>query len=87
MHLLNGTLFERNSAPDGNGYSIHLSHAGALRYTLPAPPGRWLNIRQGMTFQLDPGAEDLSFPYACSAGVIGGDSPEDQSGPGCSKPW
>jgi hypothetical protein len=84
--MLNATLLKLNTAPDGNGSSIYLSD-GRVQYTLPAPPGRWLNIRQGLTFHLDPGAEELDFPYACSAGVVGGDSAEEQSGPGCSRPW
>eukprot|EP00966_Prymnesium_polylepis_P033409 776697-Prymnesium_polylepis.1 len=59
-----------------------------VRYTLPAPPGRWLNIRQGLTMTLGPGtAEDLDLPYPCPAGVVGGASPHDQSGPGCAKLW
>jgi hypothetical protein len=29
---------------------------------------------------------DGSFSYACSAGVVGGASPTEQSGPGCSRP-
>lgn len=87
MVLQNGTLLERNSAPDGGGGSVYLSPAAELEYTLPAPPGRWLNIRQGITFQLELVVEDLDFPYACSAGVVGGPSVEDQMGPGCSGPW
>ena len=85
--LANRTLLESNSAPDGGGSSISLSPDGTLQYTLPAPAGRWLNIRQGLTFQLDPGSEELDFPFACSPGVIGGALPEEQTGPGCSKPW
>eukprot|EP00966_Prymnesium_polylepis_P168637 3899521-Prymnesium_polylepis.1 len=81
------TLLEANSAPDGSGSSIYLGPTSTLLYTLPAPPGRWLNIRQGVTFSLDAGAEDLDLPYACSAGVIGGSLAEDQSGPGCSRTW
>ena len=87
MRLLNATLLERNVAPEASGSSIYLAgSSGTLEYTLPAPPGRWLNIRQGLTFELGPGAEDLDFPYACAAGVVGGTSPEEQLGPGCSRP-
>ena len=87
MQLLNRTLFERNYASDGSGSSMYISHDATVEYTLPAPPGRWLSIRQGHTLLLDQGAEDLDLPYACSAGVIGGTSPIEQSGPGCSSPW
>ena len=87
VSLFDKTLFQWNSAPDGGGGSIHLAKNGTLQYTLPAPPGRWLNIRQGITFVLDPGAEDLDFPYSCSAGVVGGALHEEQVGPGCSRPW
>jgi hypothetical protein len=87
VHLLNQTFFEHNSAPDRAGSSVYLSSRGSLQYTLPAPPGRWLNVRQGVIFKLPPGAEDLSFPYACAAGTVGGTNPEEQSGPGCSRPW
>ena len=85
MRIYNQSLFERNVAPEGNGSAMHLS-SGTIEYTLPAPPGRWLNIRQGLTFQLKQGAEDLDFPYACSAGTVSGMSPGEQSGPGCSRP-
>lgn len=82
VHLLNRTLLERNTAPDG--ISIHLSENGTLEYTLPAPPGRWVGVHRGFTFVLEAGAvEDLDLPYACSAGVVGGTSPTQQSGPGC----
>jgi hypothetical protein len=87
VHLLNRTLLAHNSAPDGGGSAIHLAMAASLRYTLPAPPGRWLSIRHGLTFDLDSGVEDLDFPYACSGGVVGGSAPEEQMGPGCSRPW
>jgi hypothetical protein len=63
VDLLNKTLLARNSAPRGSGRTIHLAAPGVLRYTLPAPPGRWLNIRQGIVFPLDPGAEELDLPY------------------------
>ena len=81
------TLLEDNSAPDGHGSSIYLAAGSALQYSLPTPPARYLFIRQGDTFELKPGAEDAAFPYLCPAGVIGGTSPEEQSGPACSRPW
>ena len=85
VHLLNQTFFEGNTG--GESGAIALSPAGALDYTLPAPPGRWLFVRQGKTFQLDPGATGPDFPYACPAGVVGGSLPEEQSGPQCSRLW
>ena len=64
VNLLDRTLFERNSAPDGGGASIRLSGTGKCGYTLPSPAGRWLSIRQGLSLQLPDGAaEDLDFPY------------------------
>ena len=87
VHVLNQTRFERNTAPDRQGASIYLDSAGKLQYTLPAPPGRWLNIRQGVTFHLDAGPVDVDFPFACSAGLVGGVLAEEQSGPGCSSLW
>ena len=87
VRLANCTLVEGNSAPDGGGSSIYLSHDSTLQYTLPAPTGRWLFVRKGLTFHLDPGAEDSDLPYACPAGVVGGPTPEEQSGPQCSRMW
>ena len=86
-YLFNRTLLENNAAPDGRGSSIYLSTTSSLQYTLPAPPGHWLIIRQGDTLQMSPGAEDTDFPYSCSAGVVGGTVPEEQLGPGCARPW
>ena len=85
VHMFNGTRLEANSAPSNAGSSIYLSSAGSLNYALPAPPGRWLFLRQGSTFELEPGAEDGDFPYVCPAGVVGGDgtAPADQSSSGC----
>ena len=87
VNLLNRTLLEQNTAPDGNGSSIYLEPSGSLQYTLPAPAARYLFMRQGDTFELNIGAEDAAFPYSCPVGVVGGTSTEDQSGPACSKPW
>ena len=87
VHLRNETLFERNSADSKVGETIYLSPAGSVEYTLPAPPGRWLFIRQGTKYNLDPGSENSDFPYACPAGVVGGNKPEEQSGPQCSGLW
>jgi hypothetical protein len=87
VHLFNETQLHSNSAPDGAGSSIYLSPNGTLRYTLPALAGHWLNIRQGITFEMSAGPEDLDFPYACSPGIVGGYAIEEQSGPGCSRPW
>jgi hypothetical protein len=87
VELLNMTLLDQNTAPNGHGSSIYLASSGSLRYTLPTLPARYLFIRQGDTFELRPGAEDASFPYACPAGVVGGSLPEEQSGPACSRPW
>jgi hypothetical protein len=87
VRLSNQTIFERNSAPEGQGSTISLSGDGTLHYTLLAPPGRWLNIQSGLTFELTLRSEDLDFPYACSAGVVGSALAEEQMGPGCSKLW
>ena len=89
VHLLNQTLFEHNSAPDGGGSSIWLSASGVLEYTLPVPLGRWLLISSGSTFKLNPGAVDSveGFPYACPAGSVGGTSERDQSRQECAGPW
>ena len=75
VELQNGTLIELNAAPRGRGSSIYLSEAtdagpgsdgiGVVVYTLPAPPGRWLFVRNGISSQLDTGAEDSDFPYPC----------------------
>eukprot|EP00966_Prymnesium_polylepis_P039034 905938-Prymnesium_polylepis.1 len=67
------------------GRTIYLEVAGELEYALPAPPGRWLFVRQSITFQMAPGPEDSGeFPFAWPAGVIGGSTPVEQSGPQCS---
>jgi hypothetical protein len=87
VQLSNGTFFERDSADSSGDGVIHVSANGTVTYTLPAPPGRWLNIRRGDSLQLDPGTIDLDFPLACPAGVVGGYSAEEQSSPSCSRPW
>jgi hypothetical protein len=87
VHLRNETMLISNSADSKVGESIYLSQAGLVDYTLPAPPGRWLFIRQGTTFHLGSGGEDSDFPYDCPAGVVGGPTPEDQSGPQCAELW
>eukprot|EP00966_Prymnesium_polylepis_P284972 6583585-Prymnesium_polylepis.2 len=87
MDLLNQALFDQNSAPDGNGSSFYLASSGSMQYTLPTPPARYLFIRQGDTFELSAGGVDAAFPYVCPPGVIGGTSPEEQSGPACSRAW
>ena len=112
VHMSDRTLLRRNDAPRGR--SIQLCGDGAphcpavLRYTLPAPPGRyaaeaaicprrpvltrgyahfalgrWLIIPGDRTSRLDPGAVDSEFPFACSAGVVGGTSDAEQKGPQC----
>ena len=85
--MANQTFFNRNNAPRGNGSSIYLSERGTLQYTLPVPPGRWLFVPSGTTFQLTAGAVDGEFPFPCNAGLVGGTSVEDQSGPQCARPW
>lgn len=52
------------SASDGVGGNGGLVDSVVV-YTLPAPPGRWLFVRDGISSQLDEGAEDSDFPYAC----------------------
>jgi|EP00966_Prymnesium_polylepis_P333120 hypothetical protein len=85
VDLRNGTLIALNTAPKGHGSSIYLSEAAnsgsgsdgvggdsneaAVVYTLPAPPGRWLFIQNGFSSQLDAGAQDADFPYACRLGT------------------
>ena len=86
VHLANKTLFESNSAPSNLGGAIQLVD-GTLEYTLPAPPGRYLFITKGDTFSLEPGAVDTDFPLSCPAGVVGGTSEREQSGPQCAMPW
>lgn len=83
MHLFNGTIFEANAAPHGRSFELI---NGSIHYTLPAPPGRWVNVRQGNTF-FGLETEELDFPFACSPGVVGGSTPEVQKAPGCWKPW
>eukprot|EP00966_Prymnesium_polylepis_P130486 3018267-Prymnesium_polylepis.1 len=80
------TLLVHNLAPDDGGSTSKLSPDGVIHYTLPAPPGRWLNIREGVTFVVNPGPEDLDLPHPCAAGIVGGSLPEEQLGPGCSRP-
>eukprot|EP00966_Prymnesium_polylepis_P099584 2306241-Prymnesium_polylepis.2 len=48
VHLLNRTFFEHNSAESNVGGSIHLLSPGFIDYRLPAPPGRWLFMCQGL---------------------------------------
>eukprot|EP00966_Prymnesium_polylepis_P005565 127388-Prymnesium_polylepis.1 len=74
-------------APSGGGSSMLLSSNSTIEYTLPAPPGRWLFVRQGLSFQVENGPVDSDFPFACPAGVIGGSSSTSQSSPGCAGPW
>ena len=58
-----------------------------LVYTLPTPPGRWLNVQAGDTLTFTSGADDVTeFPYLCPAGVVGGVSGPEQSSPLCKEP-
>ena len=84
VQLINKTVLADNVALSGS--SIYLN-GGAVEYTLPAPPGRWLFIRQGLTFALEQGPENSDFPFSCPAGVVGGVTPVEQSGPQCSSLW
>eukprot|EP00966_Prymnesium_polylepis_P059249 1373529-Prymnesium_polylepis.1 len=86
VHLLNETAFVHNVALLVGGSSI-LFLSGTLQYTLPTPPGRWLSIRQGVVLHLESGPEDLDFPYACPAGVVGGSTFVEMSRQQCSRPW
>eukprot|EP00966_Prymnesium_polylepis_P010353 238924-Prymnesium_polylepis.1 len=55
VHLLNATFFQQNRvlSADGSGASIHLASDGVIDYTFPAPPGRYLFVRQSDTFHVD----------------------------------
>eukprot|EP00966_Prymnesium_polylepis_P213662 4948104-Prymnesium_polylepis.1 len=65
VDLADNTHFSRNT-----GHSIELGPPPAsVRYTLPAPPGRWIFAPGGNTSQLDPGVIDSDFPFACSPGL------------------
>ena len=86
MRLLNLTLFMHNAA-QGGGATIRRSWNSSVEYSLLAPPGRWLYVPVGTTFQLELQALEADFPFACPAGVVGGAAFEDQRGPQCSRPW
>ena len=87
VHLLNETLLADNLAPRGHGASVYLSSGAALLYTLPAPPGRFLFIQKGTSFELEHGAVDTDFPKACPAGVVGSTYSYEQTSSECSRPW
>ena len=85
--LLNRTVFANNSAPTDGGMSIFLSMNGTVQYTLPTPPGHWLNIPTGISKELEPGAEEsIDFPYLCPAGVVGSTKIEEMKAPSCKEP-
>lgn len=84
--LANKTRVVGNSAQTGRTVNYL---TGSLKYELPAPLGHWVFIDDGGTMAvLSPGALDLDYPYACSAGVYG-DSyiPSAQSNPICTGPY
>ena len=92
VELMERSLLVRNEAPTGK--SIELTANGSLAYTLPAPAGRWLllgssscqALRSRWSSPVDPGSVDADYPYACSAGILGGTAPEHQAGPQCRSP-
>ena len=85
IEIFNRTSFTRNAAPRGTGSSVSLL-AGRIRYTLPAPAGRWLFVPMGETLEVDDGSIDADWPFECSAGLVGGSSPHEQRGPQCNRP-
>ena len=60
MRLLNLTLFMHNAA-QGSGATIQRSRNSSVDYTLLAPPGRWLYVPVGITFQLELQALEANF--------------------------
>ena len=87
VELSNGTLFQANTAPRGQGSSVYVASSSRVSYTLPAPISRWLFIASGRETSLDPGAISADYPFSCPAGVVGNSYERDhQSGPQCSSP-
>jgi predicted outer membrane repeat protein len=60
--LQDGTLFIANRAPIGG--SIQFT-AGAVSYSLPAPLARYLFVTAGDTINLNLGAVEVDYPFAC----------------------
>ena len=52
----------------------------------PAPAGRWLFVGVGARAELSPGFVDADYPFACSAGLLGGTLLQHQVGPQCRGP-
>jgi len=80
--LSNNTIFENNTATQAHGSSINLLN-GFVQYELPAPPGRYLELRDGSTYPLNLGPENDDFPYACPKGTYGGVEVADQRSARC----
>ena len=90
-------MLEQNLAPTGK--SIYMTQMkisasdtyvnGILSYRLPAPPGRYLDIPKGITLNLLQSVVNEDFPYACPAGVVGGNGSnvDHQSDARCKEPW
>jgi len=80
------TMLIRNRAPSGGALGV--GHGANVRYSLPAPLGRWIYIPTvGMSSAFFEGGTtvDGDYPFACSAGVMGNSLRGiDQSGPLCS---
>ena len=68
-------------------FSLIFTRARRLVVAQPAPAGRWLLM--GRTDDLDiplalaHGTVDADYPFACSAGLVGGTTADDQAGPQC----
>ena len=57
-----------------------------LSYVLPAPPAHWILALDGIASDIPHGGIDSDYPFPCSAGYLGGATPEWQRGPQCREP-
>ena len=74
--LSDGSLLVGNTAASGVGGAVHrVSAASTLRYTLPAPPGRWVESFPHSTVELLANSEELNqdYPNPCAPGLVGSD--------------
>ena len=88
LHVVGGNVVLKNKTlveARPNQPALNISNRDLVQYELPAPLGRYVFIQDNSRiYYFEPGEHRGSFPFACSAGVVGNLSDAQyQSNPGC----
>ena len=88
VSLSDRTFLRSNTAASGVGSTVHrISPSSRLVYTLPAPPGRWIeSLPRSSTEPLREVSElNRDYPNPCAPGLVGYDGVDaGQSSAACS---